>query len=84
MKKNTIPYIISQDDWDDPDYDHYDKVFVEYDSVNDSLTELSGIIYDKEERAAIGEGNIHSLVKNSEGIIQVRNDRLEIDYELTR
>jgi hypothetical protein len=52
--------------------------------VNNTLTELSGIIYDKEERSAIGEGNIHSLINNKERIIQVRNDRLEIDYEVTK
>jgi hypothetical protein len=82
--KNNNPYKITQDDWDDPDFESYDKVFVDFDSKTGALTELSGITYDDEERAAIGEENIRSLIDGSEDLIQVRNDRLEIDYEITR
>lgn len=84
MKKNNNPYKISDNDWDDPDFESYDKVFVDYDSKTGTLTELSGIVYDDEERAAIGAENMSSLIDGSEDLIKVRNDRLGIDYEITR
>lgn len=84
MAKNNNPFEITQAEWDDPDYEHYDKVFVEYDSDKDTLTELNGIMYDEEDRSAIGNDNIRTLIDSSDGVILVRNDRLEIDYEITK
>ena len=78
------PFEITQGDWDDPEYEHYDKVFVDYNSENDVLTGIDGIVYDEEDRAAIGEENIRSLIDNEDCIIQIRNDNLEIDFEITR
>lgn len=83
MAKNREPFEVTNEEWNDPEYEHYDKVFVDYDSEKDTLTELCGIVYDEEERSAIGDENIRSLINNSDGIIYVRNDRLEIDFEVT-
>jgi hypothetical protein len=45
---------------------------------------VSDIIYDEEERVSIGDDNIRSLVNSSDGIIYVRNEKLEIDFEIAR
>lgn len=85
MTKNSNPYEITNVEWDDLKHEHYDKVSVFYDSEKDTLTEEPcGIVYDEEERSAIGEQNISSLIDKDDGIILVRNDHLGIDYEVTR
>ena len=84
MAKNGNPFEITQEEWDDPEYEHYDKVFVEYDSEKDTITELCGVVYDLEERSSIGNENIRSLINSSDGIILIRNDNIGIDFEVTK
>lgn len=54
---------------------------MEYDLEGGSITDLSGITCDEEERGSLGTHIIEELSESNNAIIWVRDDDLGIDYE---
>lgn len=80
--KRTPPKVISVEEYDDPEYDHYDKVTLYYYKDNNTLVDEDDTIID-DPVAYIGDSILKTgFDQNDEKALYVRNTSRGTDYEI--
>lgn len=80
---NRKPYLISFDDFEDPEYDIFDKVPLSYYPLDDVLSndEYEAVDID----STVGNDNLNPLRTDIKtNCIYIRNEYLETDYEIVK
>lgn len=76
------PHVISIKEFDDPDYDHYDKIGLYYTSDGKLIDEENELVENPDEK--VGKKFVKHFGDDEEDSTYVRNDKLETDYEIVR
>ena len=81
---NRYPYIISPNDFDDPNYENYDKVTLTFYADGVLTDELDNPICLEDVQKNVGTEFVTHFGEFERDVVYVRNDILEIDYEILR
>lgn len=81
---NRYPYIINPNDFDDPNYDSYDKITLTYYADGVLTDEVDEPIAAEDIQTFVGTEFMTHFGEFDPDVVYVRNDILRIDYEIVR
>lgn len=86
-EKNPYPYEISEDDWDEDGATHqWDQSELYFYRGNQTLVDdVDNVLEDDEGDISmmLGDHWMEKLLKHERGVLYVRNEKLDTDYEIT-
>lgn len=80
VNKHKRPYVLSPQEYDDSEYDHYEKISLNYYSDLILTNENNEIVEDVE--GLIGFESLSTFGRYEDDSVFVRNDTLECDFEI--